>query len=314
MVIRSEKKEMTLGNRLSRDYKLNKWKYALVLPVLVYLALFAYKPMYGLVIAFKNYKTTRGFAGSDYVGLMWFRAFFNDPYFFRLLRNTLTLSTLSILFGFPAPILLALMINEVQNTKFKRTVQTITYMPYFISLVVTCSIITIYCQQDGLFSNIAVLFGGERQNFLINVRAFRPIYVISGIWQNIGWNSIIYLAALSSIDQEQYEAARIDGANRFQQCVHVTLPGLMPTITILFILRMGSILNVGYEKTLLLYNSNIYDVSDIISTYTYRLSFGGGTPQYSYSTAIGLFNTLVNVVFLLATNFISSKISDSSLF
>ena len=148
----------------------------------------------------------------------------------------------------------------------------------------------------------------------MNSGNYRTIYIISEIWQTIGWNSIIYLAALSSIDQEQYEAARIDGANRFQQCLHITLPGLMPTITILFILRMGNILNVGYEKTLLLYNSNIYDVSDIISTYTYRLSFGGGTPQYSYSTAIGLFNTLVNVVFLLGTNYISGKFSDSSLF
>ena len=312
MVIRSEKREMTLGNRLSRDYKLNKWKYALILPVLVYLALFAYKPMYGLVIAFKNYKTTRGFAGSDYVGLMWFRAFFNDPYFFRLLRNTLTLSALSILFGFPAPILLALMINEVQNTKFKRTVQTITYMPYFISLVVTCSIITIYCQQDGLFSNIAVLFGGERQNFLINVRAFRPIYVISGIWQNIGWNSIIYLAALSGIDVAQYEAARIDGANRFQQIIHVTIPGILPTIMVLFVLRMGSILNVGYEKVLLLYTTSTYEVADVFSTYVYRM--GLQNQQYSLSTAVGLFNTLANVMFLVITNYLSKKTTQSGLF
>ncbi len=312
MVIRSEKREMTLGNRLSRDYKLNKWKYALILPVLVYLALFAYKPLYGLVIAFKNYKTTRGFAGSDYVGLMWFRAFFNDPYFFRLLRNTLTLSTLSILFGFPAPILLALMINEVQNTKFKRTVQTITYMPYFISLVVTCSIITIYCQQDGLFSNIAVLFGGQRQNFLINVKAFRPIYVISGIWQNIGWNSIIYLAALSGIDVAQYEAARIDGANRFQQIIHVTIPGILPTIMVLFVLRMGSILNVGYEKVLLLYTTSTYEVADVFSTYVYRM--GLQNQQYSLSTAVGLFNTLANVMFLVITNYLSKKTTQSGLF
>ena len=312
MVTRGERKEMTLEHRISRDYKLNKWKYALILPVLVYLALFAYKPMYGLVIVFKNYKTTRGFAGSDYVGLMWFRAFFNDPYFFRLLRNTLTLSTLSIVFGFPAPILLALMINEVQNTKFKRVVQTITYMPYFISLVVTCSIITIYCQQDGLFSNIAVLFGGQRQNFLINVNAFRPIYVISGIWQNIGWNSIIYLAALSGIDVAQYEAARIDGANRFQQIIHVTIPGILPTIMVLFVLRMGSILNVGYEKVLLLYTTSTYEVADVFSTYVYRM--GLQNQQYSLSTAVGLFNTLANVMFLIITNYLSKKTTESGLF
>ncbi len=312
MVTRGIGKELTLGHKISRDYKLNKWKYVLILPVLVYLALFAYKPMYGLVIAFKNYKTTRGIAGSDYVGFMWFRAFFNDPYFFRLLRNTFTLSALSIAFGFPAPILLALMINEVQNTKFKRVVQTITYMPYFISLVVTCSIITIYCQQDGLFSNIAVLFGGERQNFLINVNAFRPIYVISGIWQNIGWNSIIYLAALSGIDMEQYEAARIDGANRFQQILHVTIPGILPTIMVLFVLRMGSILNVGYEKVLLLYTTSTYEVADVFSTYTYRM--GLVNQQYSLSTSVGLFNTLVNVMFLVLTNYLSKKTTESGLF
>ena len=312
LVTRGIGKELTLGHKISRDYKLNKWKYVLILPVLVYLALFAYKPMYGLVIAFKNYKTTRGIAGSDYVGFMWFRAFFNDPYFFRLLRNTFTLSALSIAFGFPAPILLALMINEVQNTKFKRVVQTITYMPYFISLVVTCSIITIYCQQDGLFSNIAVLFGGERQNFLINVNAFRPIYVISGIWQNIGWNSIIYLAALSGIDMEQYEAARIDGANRFQQIIHVTIPGILPTIMVLFVLRMGSILNVGYEKVLLLYTTSTYEVADVFSTYTYRM--GLVNQQYSLSTSVGLFNTLVNVMFLVLTNYLSKKTTESGLF
>ena len=312
MVTRGLSKELTLGHKLARDYKLNKWKYLLILPVLVYLALFAYKPMYGLVIVLKNYKTTRGIAGSDYVGFMWFRAFFNDPYFFRLLRNTFTLSALSIVFGFPAPILLALMINEVQNTKFKRVVQTITYMPYFISLVVTCSIISIYCQQDGLFSNIAVLFGGERQNYLINVNAFRPIYVISGIWQNIGWNSIIYLAALSGIDMEQYEAARIDGANRFQQIAHVTIPGILPTIMVLFVLRMGSILNVGYEKVLLLYTTSTYEVADVFSTYTYRM--GLVNQQYSLSTSVGLFNTLMNVMFLVLTNYLSKKTTESGLF
>ena len=284
----------------------------MIIPVLVYLALFAYKPMYGLVIAFKNYKPTRGIERSAWVGFLWFETFFRDIYFWRLLRNTFTLSALTIVFGFPAPILLALMINEVQNTRFKRTVQTITYMPYFISLVVTCSIIKIYCQQNGLFSQIAEVFGGQRQNYMINPRAFRPIYVISGIWQNVGWNSIIYLAALSGIDLEQYEAARIDGANRFQQIMHVTVPGILPTIMVLFVLRMGSILNVGYEKVLLLYTSNTYEVADVFSTYTYRM--GLENQQYSLSTAVGLFNTLVNIVFLLLTNWLSRKTTESGLF
>ena len=244
----SKANKKTFSQRLSRDFKLNKYKYLLIIPVLVYLALFCYKPMYGLIIAFKNYKPTRGIWGSQWVGFMWFETFFKDIYFWRLLRNTFTLSALSIVFGFPAPIILALLLNEVHNEKFKRTVQTITYMPYFISLVVMCSLIKIYCQENGLFSQIAEAFGGTRRNFMIDPSAFRPIYILSGIWQGIGWNSIIYLAALSGIDMEQYEAARIDGANRFQQVLHITLPGILPTISILFVLRMGSILNVGYEK------------------------------------------------------------------
>ena len=312
MTIGMKKREMTLSHKISRDWKMNKYKYLLILPVLVYLALFCYKPMYGLIIAFNNYKPTRGTTGSDYVGLMWFDNFFNNIYFWRLLSNTFTISALSIVFGFPAPIILALLLNEIQNDKFKRTVQTITYMPYFISLVVTCSIIKIYCQENGLFSQIIEIFGGTRRNLLIDSGAYRPIYVLSGIWQNIGWNSIIYLAALSGIDQEQYEAARIDGANRFQQMLHITIPGILPTIMILFVLRMGSILNVGYEKVLLLYTENTYNVADVFSTYTYRV--GLEQKQYSLSTAVSLFNTMVNIMFLVFTNWLSRKTTESGLF
>lgn len=312
MTIGMKKREMTLSHKISRDWKMNKYKYLLILPVLVYLALFCYKPMYGLIIAFNNYKPTRGITGSDYVGLMWFDNFFNNIYFWRLLSNTFTISALSIVFGFPAPIILALLLNEIQNDKFKRTVQTITYMPYFISLVVTCSIIKIYCQENGLFSQIIEIFGGTRRNLLIDPSAYRPIYVLSGIWQSIGWNSIIYLAALSGIDQEQYEAARIDGANRFQQMLHITIPGILPTIMILFVLRMGSILNVGYEKVLLLYTENTYNVADVFSTYTYRV--GLEQKQYSLSTAVSLFNTMVNIMFLVFTNWLSRKTTESGLF
>ena len=312
MTIGMKKREMTLSHKISRDWKMNKYKYLLILPVLVYLALFCYKPMYGLIIAFNNYKPTRGITGSDYVGLMWFDNFFNNIYFWRLLSNTFTISALSIVFGFPAPIILALLLNEIQSNKFKRTVQTITYMPYFISLVVTCSIIKIYCQENGLFSQIIEIFGGTRRNLLIDSGAYRPIYVLSGIWQNIGWNSIIYLAALSGIDQEQYEAARIDGANRFQQMLHITIPGILPTIMILFVLRMGSILNVGYEKVLLLYTENTYNVADVFSTYTYRV--GMEQKQYTLSTAVSLFNTMVNIMFLVFTNWLSRKTTESGLF
>ena len=305
-------KEAPFFKRLAIDFQKHKYKYLLILPIIVYLILFCYKPMYGLVIAFKNYRPTRGIWGSNWVGFMWFETFFKDPYFWRLLRNTFTISALTILFGFPAPILLALLLNEVRSSKFKRTVQTITYMPYFISLVVTCSLLKIYCMENGLFPQIMELFGGQRQNLLANPKYFYPIYILSDIWQGIGWNSIIYLAALSGIDQEQYEAARLDGANRLQQVIHITLPGLMPTITILFILRMGNILNVGYEKILLLYNPSTYEVADVLSTYTYRT--GLENQQYSLSTAVGLFNTMVNVVFLLITNYISKKSTESGLF
>lgn len=300
------------GNRLQTALKRHWMVYLMAVPVMAYYIVFCYLPMFGIVIAFQDFRVTRGFFRSDWVGLEHFVDYFDSIYAWQTIRNTLSISLLGLIFGFPAPILLALMLNEVTNTKFKRTVQTITYMPYFISLVVTCSLIKIYCQENGLFSDIAEFFGGTRQNLMINPGAFRSIYVISGIWQSIGWNSIIYLAALSGIDQEQYEAARIDGANRLQQIVHITIPGILPTIMILFVLRMGSILNVGYEKVLLLYTANTYDVADVFSTYTYRM--GLEKQQYSLSTAVGLFNTAVNIVFLLLTNWFSRKTTESGLF
>lgn len=300
------------GNRLQTALKRHWMVYLMAVPVMAYYIVFCYLPMFGIVIAFQDFRVTRGFFRSDWVGLEHFVDYFDSIYAWQTIRNTLSISLLGLIFGFPAPILLALMLNEVTNTKFKRTVQTITYMPYFISLVVTCSLIKIYCQENGLFSDIAEFFGGTRQNLMINPGAFRSIYVISGIWQSIGWNSIIYLAALSGIDQEQYEAARIDGANRLQQIAHITIPGILPTIMILFVLRMGSILNVGYEKVLLLYTANTYDVADVFSTYTYRM--GLEKQQYSLSTAVGLFNTAVNIVFLLLTNWFSRKTTESGLF
>jgi putative aldouronate transport system permease protein len=301
-----------LKTMLARDFALNKWKYLLILPVLLYFALFIYKPMYGLIIAFKDYRPNLGFDRSRWVGFKHFIDFFNDVYFFRLLRNTLSLSLLSIVFGFPAPILLALLLNEIQNVNFKKTVQTITYMPYFISMVVVASLIRTYSASNGIFAQIAVLLGGEGKNYLMHNQYFYPIYIISDIWQGIGWNSIIYLAALTGIDQEQYEAARIDGAGRLRRIFSVTLPNLLPTIMVLFILRMGGILNVGFEKIILLYNEGIYEVADVISTYVYRR--GIIQAAFSYASAVGLFNSLVNVVFLVAANTLSKKFTESSLF
>ncbi len=305
-------KEKSLKKTLVKDFKMNKWKYLMILPVIIYIAIFAYKPMYGILIAFQNFRPAVGMAGSKWVGFEHFTRFFSDFNFFRILRNTFSISICSIIFGFPAPIILALLINEIKNTKFKRTVQTVSYMPYFVSMVVICGLVKTFCQSDGMITDIVVALGGERKNLLADKSWFYPIYIVSNIWQYIGWDSIIYLAALAGIDQEQYEAARVDGAGRLRQMWNITLPGLMPTIIILFILKMGGILNVGFEKILLLYSPTTYEVADVISTYVYRI--GILEANFSYSTAIGLFNSIVNIIFLCATNLISKKLNETSLF
>jgi len=302
----------SLGMVLKRDFQLNKYKYLLILPVLVYFILFSYKPMYGLVVAFQDFRANLGIARSRWVGFRHFISFFNDPFFFRLVKNTLSISLLSIVFGFPAPIILAILLNEIKNVSFRRTVQTITYMPYFISIVVVASLIRNYTAHAGIFSQIAGFFGGTGKNYLMFPQYFYPIYIISDIWQLIGWNSIIYLAAITGIDQEQYEAAIIDGAGRFRRILNVTLPNLLPIIMVLFILRMGGLLNVGFEKIILLYNANIYTVSDVISTFVYRR--GIQEAAYSYATAVGLFNSVINVIFLVAANTLSRKYTEYGLY
>lgn len=305
-------KKEALGVKIIRDFQKNKQKYLLILPVLIYFILFHYKPMYGIIIAFKRYKPNLGIDGSPWVGLQNFVRFFNDVYCFRIIRNTFTISFLSLLFSFPMPILLALLLNEVKNLKFKKAVQTITYMPHFIAMVVLCGMITNFCQTNGLINNIIEFLGGTRTNLLLKKGYFYPIYIISEIWKNVGWDSIIFLAALSGIDQEQYEAARVDGAGRLKQMIYITLPGLLPTISILLILKMGSILSVGYEKILLLYQPVTYEVADVISTYTYRK--GLIDADYSYSTAISMFNSVINIIFLQVSNKISKKAGQSGLY
>lgn len=297
---------------ISADFKRNKIKYLMVVPILILLIIFCYKPMYGILIAFKRYRPSLGIMESKWVGLKYFRQFFRDPYCWRLFRNTLSISFLNLLFGFPAPIIFALLLNEVRVKKFKKTVQTISYMPHFISMVVVCGMITSFCASDGLFNNIIELFGGERSNLLMNKNLFYPIYVVSDIWKNLGWDSIIYLAALSGIDQEQYEAAKIDGANRLQQMFHITLPGIMPTVSMLLVLRIGSLLSVGYEKIILLYQPTTYEVADVISSYVYRRGLQSG--EFSYGTAVGLFNSIVNIILLLTANKVSKKMGQSGLF
>lgn len=306
----SEKRSFTA--RVVRDFKRNKWKYFIAIPVIAYLIIFNYKPMYGVIIAFKKYKPHIGIMDSPWVGLQHFKSLFTDLYFGRGLRNTLTISILQLLFSFPAPVMLALVLNEVRSQKVKRVVQTITYMPHFISMVVVCGMIVSFTQSNGLFNDIIDFFGGKRSNLLIQPKNFYPIYILSNIWQQIGWDSIIYLAALAGVDQEQYEAARVDGAKRLQLMWYITLPSLVPTISMLLILKMGRILSVGYEKILLLYQPVTYEVADVISTYAYRR--GIVEANYSYSTAVGLFNSVVNIILLLLSNKLSKKLGQSGLF
>lgn len=310
--IKYRSKNMLSKGKLKKDFHKNKYKYIMVIPVLIYLFLFCYKPMYGVIIAFQRYRPTLGIARSPWVGLDNFVRFFKDVNFWRVVRNTFTISFLSILFTFPAPILLALLLNEVRVSWFKRLVQTVTYLPHFIAMVVVCGLVNRFCQSDGLINDLIAFFGGERSNLLIKTNMFYPIYILSDIWKEVGWNSIIYLATLASIDQEQYEAARIDGAGRIQQMWYITLPGLLPTISMLLILRLGNILGVGQEKILLLYNEMTYEVADVISTFVYRK--GLSDADYSYSTAIGLFDSIINIVFLVGANKISKKLGQSGLF
>lgn len=297
--------------RLYRCIRANKSLYLMVLPVLLYYFLFCYKPMYGAIIAFKNFMPGRGIANSPWVGLQNFTDFFTSIYCFRVIKNTLVISLVSIIFGFPAPIILALLLNEIQNNAFKKTVQTITYMPHFISLVVVCGMILEFTSNTGFITYFLHYFGFPLTNMMNHANYFVPVYVISDIWQGIGWGSIIYLAALTGIDPSLYEAAEIDGAGRWKQLLHVTMPGIMSTVVIMLILRMGGIMSVGYEKIILLYNPATYSTADVISSFTYRK--GLQDFDWSYSTAVGLFNSAINFVFLVLTNWMSKKFTDSSL-
>lgn len=307
-----KKNDFSFKARALKDLKRNKYIYLMLLPVLVYYIVFCYLPMFGVVIAFKNYNVTSGVLGSKWVGLKWFKKFITDYSFFRVLRNTLLISVENIAFGFPMPIIFALLINEIKNNAFKKSVQTITYLPHFISLVVFCGIVTQFLARDGVVTKFLMLFGVQSANLISVPKYFRAIYIGSGIWQEVGWGSIIYLSALTAIDPQLYEAAEIDGANKFRQIFSITLPGIAPTIIIMLILRVGQIMNVGYEKILLLYSPLTYETADVISTYLYRVGILEGM-QFSYSTAIGLFNSVVNLILIVATNTISKKVNDVSL-
>lgn len=308
---KAEVSRESFGSRAKKDWHRNKSLYFLVIPVILFYLLFHYKPMYGAIIAFQDYNPRLGITGSDWVGFEQFTRFFSSPYFFRLMKNTLLLSLYGIIFGFPAPIILALLLNEVRAKKFKKSVQTITYLPHFISLVVVTGIIKDFTQSTGLINDVIVLLGGTRTSLIQNPALYRTIYIVSDIWQGIGWGSIIYLSALSGVDQQLYEAASIDGAGRWKQLIHVTLPSIMPTIVIMLIMRMGQLLGTGYEKTILLYNEATYETADVIASYIYRV--GILERNWSYSTAIGLFNSVINLTLLLVTNKVSKRVSETSL-
>jgi putative aldouronate transport system permease protein len=295
----------------AKDFKMNKWIYLMAVPVLAYYLIFCYGPMYGAIIAFKDFRGGLGILGSPWVGFKHFASFFQSSFIWRLLRNTLLLSIFTLVFGFPAPIIFALLMNEVRNKYFKKSVQTISYIPHFISVVVVCGMIVDMTASEGFINDILVLLGGTRSNILIKPEMFRTIYVVSDIWTNIGFGSIIYMAALSNVDLQLYEAAIIDGANRFKQVIHITIPSIMPTVIILLILSVGSLLSISWEKVLLLQNPLTYETSDVISTYVYRR--GLEMADYSFSTAIGLMNSVVNLALLYIANKISRIAGETSL-
>lgn len=300
-----------LGGRLLKNIRMHPWLYLMFIPVILFYILFHYGPMYGAVIAWKQYSPARGIWGSKWVGAKHFLTFLEGPFFWRLIRNTVTINLGMLTFGFPLPILFALLLNELRFHRFRRVVQTVTYMPHFVSAVVVCGLMTIFCRSDGLITYILSLFGMPVTNLLTVERYFQPLYIGMNIWQELGWDSIIYFAALTNVDPALYEAARVDGAGRWKQMLHITLPGIAPTIVILLILRVGNLMSLGWDRIVLLYSEMVYATADVISTYVYRT--GLNQLQYSYASAVGLMNSLVNILLLLMANAVARRISGSSL-
>lgn len=294
-----------------RILKRNWVCYLFILPMLIYVIIFNYIPMYGIQLAFKDYRVADGIWGSAWVGLKHFKTFFESYQFKDLLWNTLSLSLYSLIAGFPMPIIFALLLNYITNVKLKKVVQMVTYAPHFISTVVYCGMILIFLSSDGVINQLLKLIGIDPVAFLTNPSNFRHIYVWSGVLQNIGWGSIMYISVLTSVDPTLHEAATVDGATRFQRLLHIDLPAIVPTMVIMLIMRAGEIMDLGFEKAFLLQNNINLDYSEIIATYVYKIGIQGG--QFSYSSAIGLFNNVINMVLLVAVNKIAKKVSDVSL-
>ncbi len=304
-----EKKEkLSFAKTLKRD----KYLVYLFIPCFLYYLIFKYIPMFGIVIAFQDYSPYLGYFKSEWVGLQNFIDFFESIYFWRLIRNTLMLNVYDLLLGFPVPIIFALLLNEVTNQGIKRFVQTVSYLPHFISIVIVVGIMHSFLSPNSGIVNVLLNnMGKDTIDFWTESKWFRPLYIGSGIWQGFGWGSIIYLAAISGIDPNLYEAAEMDGARRIRKMIHITIPGIMPTIVILLILRLGNMMSVGFQKIILMYNGATYETADVISTYVYRKGIAGG--EFSFATAVGLFNSVINLILIFAANTFSRKIGETSL-
>ena len=311
----AQKRRGALASFVAQRRILRNWHlYVMLIPVIAYYAMFCYAPMYGVTLAFKDYKVRQGIMGSPWASpwYEYFERFFTSPFFERVLTNTIVISLESLLLGFPVPILLALCINEVRSDRYKKMVQNITYAPHFLSTVVLVGLIRSFCNSDyGIVNIIIRSFGGEGYNWMQKASLFRPLYIGSAIWQNAGWDSIIYIAALAGVDPQLHESAMMDGANRLQRIWHINLPGILPTVVILLILNSGHIMNVGFEKVFLMQNDLNLSTSDVISTYAYRI--GIETAQYSLSTAISLFNSIINCVMLVLVNTAARHMNETSL-
>lgn len=289
-----------------------RYLYLMFLPVFLYYVIFRYGPMLGLTIAFKDFNAFLGFDKSPWVGFKYFEQFFNSVYLWRLVRNTLLINLYDLVFNFPAAIILALLLNEVQNRRFKKVTQTITYLPYFVSSVVIASMVVQFLSpSSGIVNNLIAAVGGERQYFMTQPGAFRIIYTLMNLWKNIGWNSIIFLAAISGINGELYEACMVDGGGYMRRMWHITLPGIAGTIVVLLIMRLGHVMDAGYETILLLQNNANLETSDVIGTYVYRRGLKGG--EYSYATAVGMFQSVIGFAMVIAANWLSRKYSETSL-
>ncbi|UPK41733.1 sugar ABC transporter permease [Paenibacillus pabuli] len=305
--LRKESRLRTAGALLRKDWQL----YSLLILPIIYLIIFKYGPMLGNVIAFRRFVPGGSIFGETWVGFRYFQMFIQDPTFWKVFGNTLMLGGLALLFTFPVPIIFALMLNEVKSKRFKKFVQTASYLPHFLSIVIVAGMILQLTAVNGSINGIVSFFTGDSIPFMQRAEWFRTIYITSEVWQGMGWGAILYLAALTTIDDSLYEAARIDGANRWKQTLHITIPGILPTIVTLLILNMGNFLAVGFEKILLLYNPLIYETSDVISTYLYRV--GLQSSNFSYATAIGLFESIIGLILVFSVNAISRRLTQRSL-